>query len=47
VSRRLALQVAVFGGAAAGLAAVGRSGLAQVFAGVVVANAALMVALGQ
>ena len=44
---RFALQVVVFGGAAAGLAALGRTGLGAAFAAVVVANAALMFALDQ
>jgi hypothetical protein len=43
---RLALQVAVFGGATAGLLAIGRGGLAAGFGAAVLANAALMAALG-
>jgi hypothetical protein len=44
---RLGLQVAVFGAATVGLLAIGRTGLAAGFATVVLANAALLVALGQ
>jgi hypothetical protein len=44
---RLALQVAVFGAGAAGLLALGRSGLATAFGAAVLANAALMAAIGQ
>jgi hypothetical protein len=44
---RLVLQVAVFGAAAAALVALGRAGLGQGFAVVVVVNAGPMLALGQ
>jgi Protein of unknown function (DUF2568) len=44
---RLALQVGVFAAAALALIAVGRESLATGFAAVVVANVALMAALGQ
>jgi hypothetical protein len=44
---RLALQVGGFGAATLGLLALGRDSLATGFAAVVVANAALMAALGQ
>jgi hypothetical protein len=44
---RLLLHVAAFGPAAAALVALGRAGLGQAFALVVVANAGVMLALGQ